>query len=353
MTLRPGFALVVSLLLVVVLAALGAAMLAVGAREAEIAAAVERRSTARIGAESAARWAVATWSTRQYSDLAVGDSAVLAPLPDLVGSPLDSPGNQVSGRVLRLAAGLFLVEGSVRTAEGLGAADAKAAMLIRTMDVHALAASFPAAVSARDSIIVHDGAISGVGGCGDQDAAAVLAPRSVIAAGAVVEGAPDVVVEEPPDFPPPDPFGDSVASALATVTLGGGTVSPRPWFGADGCQDHPLNWGAISPASACYERLPLVRVTGDLDVDGGEAHGLLLVHGDAHIRGVELYGVLIVDGHLTIGTGTSIHGAVRARSVEVAAGTLTYDACALRRALSAGGLNRPFRPGPRQWIPIF
>jgi hypothetical protein len=132
-----------------------------------------------------------------------------------------------------------------------------------------------------------------------------------------------------------------------------GTVSPRPWFGPEACQDHPLNWGAVSPASACYHRLPLVRVTGDLHVAGGEAHGLLLVHGDAHIQGVELHGIIIADGHLTIGSGTAIHGAVRARSVEVAAGAITFDACAVARAVSAGGLDRPFRPGPRQWIPTF
>jgi hypothetical protein len=352
-TRRPGFALVVSLLLVVVLAALGAAMLAVGAREAEIATALARRSVTRVGAESAARWVAATWSTREYSDLPVGDSAVLTPLPDLVGSPLDSPGGQLSGRVLRLAPGLFLVEGAAATTDGLRAADAKAAMLIRTMDVDALAASFPAAVSARDSIIVRDGTISGVGGCGGHDVAAVLAPRSVIAADASVEGAPDVVVADPPDFPSPDPFADSLASVLATVTLGGGTASPRPWLGPDACQEHPLNWGAISPASPCYHRLPLVRVTADLHVAGGEAHGLLLVHGDVHIQGLELHGLLIADGHLTIGSGTSIHGAVHARSVEVAGGALTYDGCAMRRALSAGGLDRPFRPAHRQWIPTF
>jgi hypothetical protein len=221
-TRRPGFALVISLLLVAALAALGAAMLAVGARETEIAAALVRRSEARVAAESAARWVVATWSTREYSDLPVGGAAVLDEFPDLVGPLFDFPGSQLSGRVLRLASGLFLVEGTARSGTERGVVDSKAALLVRTMDLHALAASFPAAMTARDSIVIHDGTISGVGGCGDHDAAAVLAPRSFIAAGASVEGAPNVVVADPPDFPSPHPFGDSLASVLATVTLGGG-----------------------------------------------------------------------------------------------------------------------------------
>jgi hypothetical protein len=319
---RPGFALVVSLLLVVVLAALGAAMLALGARETEIAAAMARRAEARAAAESAARLVLATWSTRRYRDLPVGDSAV-APAPDPTTAPAVIPGVDVSGRVVRLAAALFLVTGEARSGADGAPASARAGLLVRTFDADALAREFPAAASAQDSVIVHDGEIFGP------------------------------VVDQAPGLPDPDLFGDSPVIDLASITVPGGTASPRPWYGPDGCQDHPLNWGATSPASACYELLPLVRVTGDVEVAGGEGRGLLIVHGDAHLRGHEFQGLIIAHGRITIEDGTVVQGAVHGRTIELHGGTITYDACAMRHALSAGRLDAPLRPGPRQWIPLF
>jgi hypothetical protein len=351
MTRRPGFALVVALLLVVVLAALGAAMLAVGARETEIAAAVARRSEARIAAESVARWAVATWSTRRYNEVSVGSSIEVATL-DPAAPPLAAPGREVSATLLRLAPDLFLVEGSAR-ADGAGPAVlARAGLLVRTFDSAALAAAFPAAATARDSIAAQGGQITGTGGCEDSTAGA-MAPRVLLAAGATVEGSPDLVMDGPPGYPEPDPFGNALAATLATVTLSGGTVSPRPWLGPDGCQEHPLNWGATSPTNACHDRLPFVRITGDLEVAGGEARGILLVHGNVRLRGTQLHGLIISDGTLTIDEGTIIQGAVRGNAIEMVGGAVAYDACTLRVALTAGGLDAPFRPGPRQWIPLF
>jgi hypothetical protein len=352
MTRRPGFALVVALLLVAVLAALGAAMLAVGVRETGIAAAVARRSEARIAAESVARWAVATWSTRRYNEVPVGTSIEVATL-DPAAPPLYTPGREVSATLLRLAPDLFLVEGSARTNGAGPAVLARAGLLVRTFDIAALAAAFPAAATARDSIAVRGGEIIGTGGCEDSTAAAALAPRVLLAAGATVEGSPDLVLDELPGDPEPDPFGNALAATLATVTLAGGTVSPRPWLGPDGCQEHPFNWGATSPTNACHDRVPFVRITGDLEVAGGEARGILLVHGDVRLRGTQLHGLIISDGTLTIDEGTIIQGAVRGNSIEMVGGAVAYDACALRVALTAGGLDSPFRPGPRQWIPLF
>lgn len=352
MTRRPGFALVVSLLVVVVLAALGAAMLALGAREAEIAAALSRRSEARIGAESAARWAVVTWSTRRFSEVPVGGSVDLAPTLDLAALPWETRGREVSASLLRLAPHLFLVEGTDRTDSAGPAVLGRAGLLVRTFDTGALVAAFPAAASAQDSIVAHGGEILGTGGCDDAVAAAALTPV-LLAAGGTVDGAPPMIADEPPGFPAPDPFEDSLAAALATVTMSGGTVSPRPWLGPDGCQDHPLNWGATSPANACYERLPFIRINGDLEVAGGEAHGIVLVHGDVRLQGTHLHGLIISDGKLTVDEGTIIRGAARARSIELVGGSVAYDECFLRLALTAGGLDAPLRPGPRQWIPLY
>jgi hypothetical protein len=321
-TRRPGFALVVSLLLVVVLAALGAAMLALGARETEIAAAMARRSEARIAAESAARLVLATWSTRRYSALPVGDSAAAALATDPAATPDGAP-TDVSAGVFRLAANLFLVAGEARIGAQGAPAIARAGMVVRTFDAEALAGAFPAAASAEDAIVVHDGEIFGP------------------------------IMDHAPGVPVPDLFGDSPVTDLASITVAGGTGSPRPWYGPDGCQDHPFNWGATSPASACYERLPFVRVTGDLEIAAGEGRGLLLVHGDLHLQGLEFHGLIIAHGRLTIDAGTLIQGAVHARTIELHGGAITYEAGALSHALSAGGLDAPMRPGTRHWIPLF
>jgi hypothetical protein len=363
-TRRPGFALVVSLLLVVVLAALGAAMLALGAREAEIATAVARRAEAHRVAESAARWAVATWSTRQYQRLAPGDSMVVE-APFARGLP-QPEGAGLEGRAIvrRLGERLFLVQSTAHRGEPgppaagpaagpvTGPVTGRAALLVRTFDPDALARAFPAAASADDSVIVRSGSISGAGPCEDAPAATIVAPRHLLDPDASVEGALPLLADPPP-IPEPSPFADTLVRAIASITIPGGSVAPRPWSGGDGCLDDPLNWGAASPTNACHDRLPFVHALEDLEVTGGEARALLLVRGDLHLRDVEFHGLIITDGRVIIGNGTVIHGAVRARTVDMQGGSLVRDACALRAALFAGGLDAPFRPGSRHWLPAF
>lgn len=351
MTARPGFALAISLLLVVVLAALGAAMLALGAREAEIAAAMARRSHARAAAEAAVRWTLATWSTRLHDGLAIGESAVSSVPP---ARPDRGPGSGASASVTRLAARLFLIEGTGRGGpEGIPSS-ARAAVLVRTFDADALARAFPAAVTAADSVLLRGGQVSGVDACGEEPVPAILAPYWVVAESeAAIQGDPPALTRPPPDVPLPDPFVDPLAAAVATVTIPGGSVRPGPWIGAEGCVDDPLNWGALSPTSACYERLPLVRATGGLEVVGGEGRGLLVADADLHLQGVHFHGLIVARGRLTIADGAVVRGAIRARTAEVHGGAVTYDSCALRDALSAGGLDGPFRPADRWWIPVF
>jgi hypothetical protein len=349
-TARPGFALAVSLLLVVVLAALGAAMLALAAREAEIAAAMARRSDARATAESAVRWRLATWSTRVHNALGVGELATSSTPAALVAAHTD-PGASVT--VTRLATRLFLIEGTGRSGQGRIASIARAAVLVRTFDVEAMARAFRAAVAAGDSVLLHGGEISGLDWCGEESVPAILAPYWTSGSDAGLEGDPPALTRAPPDVPLPDPFVDPLAAAVATVMIPGGSVAPRPWIGPDGCADDPHNWGALSPTSACYERLPLIRAMGELEVVGGEGRGLLVADADLHLQGVHFHGLIVVHGRLTIADGSMVRGAVRARTAEVHGGAVTYDACALRDALSAGGLDGAFRPGDRWWIPVF
>jgi hypothetical protein len=349
-TARPGFALAVSLLLVVVLAALGAAMLALGAREAEIAAAMARRSDARATAESAVRWQLATWSTRIHAGLAVGEPPV-ALIPATTAA-LDTDSSAFV-TLTRLATRSFLIEGTGRSGHGGLPSIARAAVLVRTFDAEAMAHAFRAGVAARDSVLLHGGEVSGMDSCGGEPVPAILAPYWASGPEARLHGDPPALTGAPPDIPLPDPFVDPLVAAVATVTIPGGFVAPRPWIGTDGCVDDPHNWGALSATSVCYERLPLIRATGELGVGGGEGRGLLVTAADLHLQGVHFHGVIMVHGRLTVDDGSVVRGAVRARTAEIHGGAITYDACAVRDALFAGGLDGPFRPGDRWWVPVF
>ena len=81
---------------------------------------------------------------------------------------------------------------------------------------------------------------------------------------------------------------------------------------------------------------------------------VLVVDGDLRITdGAVLHGLIIVHGHLEVSGASSIHGAVRARSVEVSDGTLARDDCAVMAVAAAPALDRAFRPAERWWIPLF
>jgi hypothetical protein len=178
-----------------------------------------------------------------------------------------------------------------------------------------------------------------------------MAPTVDIGSGAAVAGDPAVAEDAPPALTPW--LAPPMVSRLATIVLEGGVVTPGPMAEAGQCLQHPSSWGALSPAHPCHDQLPLIQSLTDLEVRGGEGRGLLVVDGDAHLQDVHFDGAVLVRGHLVIGAGTVVRGAVRAGTVEVLGGFVRFDACALTTALSAGGLDGAFRPGDRFWIPAF
>jgi hypothetical protein len=337
-TRRPGFALVLSLLLVLVLAGLGAGIMALGLREAELARAMVRRAELQVAAESAARSVVAEWSTRRLDGLGMGGAAEV-PVPDPHGDLV------VSASILRIESDLFLVETTAR-ADGSGPrGEARAAMLVRVLDPDVLLAVFPAGLVAQERVVLGEGFAAG-------DSAA-LAPEVEVGPSMVVDGEPGIVLGDPPHPSEPDPLKSPAIDLLASVRLGGGTVTPRPVEIGGQCVDDPLNWGAASDASPCYERLPLVHVTGDLEIEGGEGRGLVVVDGDLSVAGLRFEGILLVRGRVTLDAGTVIHGAVRASSIAVRGGIVHHDPALTRLALTAGGLDGAFRPAHRWWVPVF
>ncbi|MDX1674555.1 MAG: polymer-forming cytoskeletal protein [Longimicrobiales bacterium] len=338
MTDRSGFALVMAMLLVLALMVMAMGMLAVGTREAWIAAAGARHAQATRAAEGAVLRTVAAWSTRDVAALDVRGSF--------------TPGDPRGVDIERVDSGLFVVAATGRVPGPGGSVTARAALLVRVLHPDRLASSFPAAVSAAGAVTVPEGSVSGGGdACGDPGPG-IMAPIATIDPGAAVDGDPPVAYRLPPAPAAPDPFDPGTAAGLAAIHHPGGTVTPAPLATAGECVPGAGNWGSPDPAHPCFRLLPLI-VAPDLVMDGGMAHGVLVVDGDLRLTGgAHFDGLIAVRGRLDLDAGSTVRGAVRAGSV-VSAGRILRNACAIRRGVSAPAFDGPFRPPERWWIPMF
>jgi hypothetical protein len=149
----------------------------------------------------------------------------------------------------------------------------------------------------------------------------------------------------------------------ATVRLPDGVVrvSPGPNYLSRECHraDHE-NWGdPASPNTVCGRYLPVVYAPGNLEVEGGTGHGVLLVRGDLTLRGRFVFeGVILVGGRLiTEGAGAHVRGAVQIEDVEGAGSALAggslfaYSPCAIGRALLGFGHLETL--STRSWIGMY
>ena len=345
---RPGFALVLSMVLVLALAVLGTGILVIGTRESAVAGAVSRRARAVRIAEVGVLDAVGAWSTRSVSDLLVGEPRVLA---------ADARSTTTA---VRIDTALFLVRSEGRVPGPVGPATARAAVLVRTLPPDRLGRGFPGALAAAGPVVVTgsgtiagtDSVSGGVSAMCEEPTPGVVALDVSIAPGASVTGRPAIEYAAPPPPPVVDPFGP-LASVLAGVRYTADVATPRAVEQAGVCAIDSLNWGSPDPAHPCHDLLPMVAAL-DLTVDGGYGRGVFVVDGDLRLtRGATLEGLIIVHGQLTLGDGSTIRGAARAASAAVMDGSVIRDGCAVRAVLSAPSLDRAFRPPDRWWIPVF
>lgn len=345
MTARPGFALVLSLLLVLAFGFVGLGLMAVGSREVAVARALERRAGARTMAEGAAMETAAGWSTDAAATLRAGEERVLAS---------STAGTRTT--ITRLGRTLFSVEAEWQEPPGVGpppALVARAALLVRTLDSERLSRAFPAAATAAERIVVETGEIGGDGPCGHA-AAGAWAPEVQPGATAVLRGSPAIQVDSSPPIDSPDPFDPRLARTLASLIAVPPTARPTPTSAAGVCVSAPSNWGSPDPSHACHPLLPYVFADGDLELVGGEARGVLVVDGDLLLRGgARVAGVIVVHGTLTVEDGSAVTGAARARKIVVRSGSLQRNECELRAAVTSPALDRAFRPVGRWWIPAF
>ncbi|HET7039670.1 MAG TPA: hypothetical protein VFH97_07270 [Gemmatimonadales bacterium] len=120
------------------------------------------------------------------------------------------------------------------------------------------------------------------------------------------------------------------------------------------------NWGSpLDPLGPCGTYFPVIWVEGDMNINGVQGQGILLVDGNLDVQGrFEFFGPVIVRGVLsTQGTGGHFNGGVIAANINLDQNTvlgdavITYSSCALERALQASAQGDILRE--RSWVNMY
>jgi hypothetical protein len=151
-------------------------------------------------------------------------------------------------------------------------------------------------------------------------------------------------------------------AAQATLVLPGGSWRPYPSSVGTACAVSASdNWGdATNARGACAGYMPIIHVSGDLELFPGQGQGILLVDGDLRLHGPGSFsGVVMARGRLEVVpgepeiavNGSVFAGSVLAQSPPNAVITITYSKCMVTKALLSSGRLIPLRS--RSWKQLF
>ncbi|HTR21859.1 MAG TPA: hypothetical protein VMH88_13490 [Gemmatimonadales bacterium] len=315
---------------------------------------------------------------RAQSRAEAGIAAILtawtpAKLSRQLPSPFDSlvlpPGIGWLGRIHRLNEGLFLLD--VSGTDSL--AQARLGRLVRSHPLRvspaaALATRGPVSLGAGSVVIGFGGGASLGDSCsvGDSGVAGVASGGPVtLTDDARVAGATPIVTRSAAQ--------DSVAAMTdglvfeelarqATVSVGGGSWAPAPALTGGRCDSAPsTNWGdPLTETGACSAYVPIIHITGDALLLGGDGQGILLVDGDLDVSGSFHFGGLVLvrgkllphpaGGQLQV-TGGLVAGGVGPIGGSVTGLTVIYSKCFIQKALRTSGTLSPLPS--RSWKRLF
>jgi hypothetical protein len=370
---RLGFALVLSLFAIVIVAVLVAAGHYVAGIQFRVGRGRPQANSALYAAEAGLAAALSAWDPELL--------ALEPGVPFAIASGRLRSGDVYTAEVTRrdsnvAARSAYFVVTSLGRARGPHGGQRRVALFVQTP---AAGVCCGAALDAQGPLAV-DGSVSGI----DE------APGTWVGAG-LCDGpsagpTPGILIDDPLhlDLPP----GSQVEGQPAVARSGG--AEPRSWaeferlaLSADlrltkaawltdigPSLDHEgecerstqLNWGAPEwPDHPCFGYLPTIYAPGDVTIDAvGAGQGFLTVTGDLEIRGgFKFFGVVLVGGRLVLEEGSRLLGAVvvqnaRRGPVRVGAGThLGYSSCAVRRALRSSKLYLPHPLAQFSWLEIF
>lgn len=341
---RPGSALLLVVGALVLLEMLCIGALTIASGSAMVAGLGARHLQARLAAESAIREILGTWTSERFDTITPGTTVRRG------SAWIEDAGAEIEA----VRAGRFLVRGFT-TATGADRVLARA--LVATLPYDSLRSLFDAALHTDGPVrVLPTASIDGFGDAATGPCTATPAPGLTGASAMLIDPVATILGSPPYVHLPATHVHDGIAGIhfdalrpLADIEIGA-IVSPRPGV----CSvDDPLNWGdPAGSGTGCSDRLPFVFSSGDLTIAGGSGQGTLLVMGRLHISGDARFDGAILARSLDLVDG-SIHGAVRTFTSDTSsiAGSIRYDPCALRRALGAPALRRPFRHGARLWLP--
>jgi hypothetical protein len=148
--------------------------------------------------------------------------------------------------------------------------------------------------------------------------------------------------------------GVAPSTTLVGTTMVCNTADQRNW-------GEPWHDGRIGAVPECYSRYPIIYADGNLRFSGaGRGQGILLVNGDLSLSGgFQFYGPIILRGDLKTTGSNFIYGSVSAANVDldketsVAAGnpTINYSNCSIQTAISNSVQPTPLRN--RSWVELY
>lgn len=304
---RPGAALVMALLLIVVLDCIVLGTLHLSLQEHRIASNHAAALSLRLEAESAVRRASARWSV-VFDTMPAGAHHRLAlPAPATPRTRL---------HIERVHTHLFLID--ALTAEPLPRVGRAAARLLVTPP------AVPPGLDPSLAPLSATGTVH-VGPTGTLSAAAPAScPAGTALHAALVRRLSDLSIDPAARFDAP-----------------GGVL------GADDVSPHFDRIAALAAA------LSIRLVSSGDTVLSGTVSGVVISHGDLTLAaGAVFDGLLIARGRVTVAAGAAVRGAVHGGSA-IVDGSITWDPCTVAAARTAARLDRPAPTGPRSWLPSF
>lgn len=341
MSSRPGIALPLALVMLLLVEAMAAGMLALALHARLVAASQLRSASADAAAHFAAETVIANWQGAGFDTLAHG--SVFAP-PSGRGSAGDAVW---SSTVERMAASSFLLRSEARVGGGDAVSVAHALAVTRTLDRDAVFRQFHAAISSAGPL--------------------VLAGQSRIVSGpgALPPAWSDSLCPALPSVPDPVALISAVPPVVSqTVELTGPVVLDTTLAFASNALGN-LSWSDVaqiadttvsdilSLAADSSYRLTFAR--GDLTLSG-TGEGILMVSGVLTILpGSAFTGLIVARDGLSVGPDARIYGAAASHGGYALfdGAEVTYSACAFTRiTLLTPAADRPAF-GRRRFIPVF
>ncbi len=346
-----GIALAVAIFALVVVGALVTGAFFVGMQEQRVGRNTITYQQAFSAAEEGAQRQVANWDANNANLIATGDSLMFA-------GTVGSNGGWYRGSVRRMNNRLFLVrsEGFSRDS----ASRQQVGLLLRLRPIEfdvkaALMTQGKLKIGGSSQIDGHDNSPSGWTCPSPQTGLpGILLPDAtqIETSGCTdmscVDGVPPVAEDPTITSSTLTNFGDVTFDELKTFANkfvpGGGTRKIQPTLSGTACDKADVNnWGEpLNPTSACGNYFPIIWVAGDLNINGVQGQGVLLVEGNLSVQGgFQFYGPVIVKGALnTQGTGGHFNGGVIAanvnfdQSVVLGDAVVNFSSCAITKALS-------------------